>query len=121
MREVNRAACESSEWQQGDKEIVLTSLLKEQCLDYVRRLGQQADIQVLDADIDELKLIGDVAVVVERTTAKYEVRGQTYRDTGRTTWVLVRDAGRWLVSHSHLESLAPNRIVDPGISAPCWS
>ena len=55
---------------------------------------------------------GDVAVVIERHTTQYELRGQTYRDSGRTTWVLHRDAGRWLVTHSHWESLAPNRIVD---------
>ena len=85
---------------------------KESCIEYVRNLGQVASIQSLDASVDDLKLLGDVAVVIERHTAQYEVRGQTYRDTGRTTWVLQRVSGRWMVAHSHWESLAPNRIVD---------
>jgi len=85
---------------------------KDQCIEYIRSLGQVAQIRSLDADIEDFKLLGDVAVVIERHTAKYEVRGQTYRDSGRTTWVLHRDSGRWLVTHSHWESLAPNRIVD---------
>ena len=85
---------------------------KDQCIEYVRSLGQIAQIQSLDADIEDLKLLGNVAVVIERHTAQYEVRGQTYRDSGRITWVLHRDSGRWLVTHSHWESLAPNRIVD---------
>ena len=87
---------------------------KEQCIDYVRSIGQVAQIRSLDADIEDLELLGeDVAVVVERHMMQYEVRGQTYRDSGRTTWVLHRVSGRWLVTHSHWESLAPNRIVDP--------
>ena len=85
---------------------------KDQCIEYIRSLGQVAQIQSLDADIEDFKLLGDVAVVIERHTAQYELRGQTYRDSGRTTWVLHRDSGRWLVTHSHWESLAPNRIVD---------
>jgi hypothetical protein len=85
---------------------------KEQCIDYVRHLGQVADIHALDADVEDLKLLGDVAVVVERHTIRYGVRGQTYRDSGRTTWVLHRISERWMVAHSHWESLAPNRIVD---------
>ena len=85
---------------------------KDQCIEYIRSLGQVAQIRSLDADIEDFKLLGDVVVVIERHTAKYEVRGQTYRDSGRTTWVLHRDSGRWLVTHSHWESLAPNRIVD---------
>ena len=85
---------------------------KDQCIEYIRGLGQVAQIRSLDADIEDLKLLGDVVVVIERHTAQYEVRGKTYRDSGRTTWVLHRDSGRWLVTHSHWESLAPNRIVD---------
>lgn len=84
---------------------------KERCLDYVRNLGQVADIQTLGADVEDFKLMGDVAVVVERHTIQYEVRAQTFRDSGRTTWVLHRVSGRWMVTHSHWESLAPNRIV----------
>lgn len=87
---------------------------KEQCIDYVRSIGQVAHIRSLDADIEDLELLGeDVAVVIERHTLQYETRGQTYRDSGRTTWVLHRVSDRWLVTHSHWESLAPNRIVDP--------
>lgn len=85
---------------------------KETCIEYVRNLGQLAQIRSLDADVEDMKLLGDVAIVLERHTAEYESRGQVYRDTGRTTWVLHRVSGRWLVSHSHWESLAPNRIVD---------
>ncbi len=85
---------------------------KAPCIEYVRSLGQVAQIQSLDAYVEDLKLLGDVAVVIERHTAQYEIRGQTYRDSGRITWVLHRNSGRWLVTHSHWESLAPNRIVD---------
>ncbi len=86
---------------------------KDQCIEYVRSLEQAAQIQSLDADVEDLKLLGDVAVVIERHTTQYELRGQTYRDSGRITWVLHRGSGRWLVTHSHWESLAPNRIVAP--------
>ncbi len=87
---------------------------KEQCIDYVRSIGQVLQMQSLDADIEDIELLGeDVAVVIERHTLQYETRGQTYRDSGRTTWVLHRVSDRWLVTHSHWESLAPNRIVDP--------
>lgn len=85
---------------------------KEQCIEYVRSLGQVAQIQSLNADVEDIKLLGDVAVVIERHTTQYEIRGQTYRDSGRVTWVLHRASGRWLVTHSHWESLAPNRIVE---------
>ncbi len=85
---------------------------KDECIEYVRSLGQVAQIRSLDADIEDFKLLGDIAVVIERHTSRYEVRGQTYRDSGRTTWVLHRDSGRWLVTHGHWESLAPNRIID---------
>lgn len=85
---------------------------KEECLDYVRSIGQVASVRSLDAEVEDLKVLGDVAVVIERHTAQYEIRGQTYHDSGRTTWVLHRVGGRWMVAHSHWESLAPNRIVD---------
>ena len=88
---------------------------KEQCIEYVRSIGQVLRMRSLDAEIEDLELLGeDVAVVIERHTLQYETRGQAYRDAGRTTWVLHRVSGRWLVTHSHWESLAPNRIVDPG-------
>ena len=86
---------------------------KEQCIEYLRSIGQVVQIRSLDANIEDLELLGDVAVVIERHTLRYEVRGQSYHDSGRTTWVLHRVSGRWLVTHSHWESLAPNRIVDP--------
>jgi len=86
---------------------------KQQCLDYVRELGQLAKIRSVDAEIEEFKLVGDVVVVIERHTAQYEIRGKSYRHRGRTTWVLSWDQGRWRVLHSHWESLALNRIADP--------
>lgn len=86
---------------------------KERCLEYVRELGQVARIRSLDAEVEDFELLGNVAVVIERHTARYEVRDESYRDSGRTTWVLYWDEGRWLVTHSHWESLALNRIVDP--------
>jgi hypothetical protein len=85
---------------------------KEPVLDYVRDLGQLAQIRSMDAEVEAFKLIGDVAVVVEQHTMHYEVRGEAYRDSGRTTWVLHWDQTRWLVTHSHWDSLALNRIVD---------
>lgn len=86
---------------------------KQQCLDYIRELGQLAKIRSLDGETEEFKLLGNVAVVIERHTAQYEIRGTSYRDSGRTTWVLSWDEGRWRVSHSHWESLALNRIANP--------
>lgn len=86
---------------------------KQQCLDYVRELGQLAKIRSLDAEIEEFKLLGDVVVVIERHTAQYEMSDKSYRDSGRATWVLSWEQGRWRVSHSHWESLALNRIANP--------
>jgi hypothetical protein len=85
---------------------------KEQVLDYLREIGQLAKIRWMDAEIESFKRLGDVVIVVERHSAEYEARGKTYRDSGRTTWVLFWDQSRWLVTHTHWESLALNRIAD---------
>jgi ketosteroid isomerase-like protein len=85
---------------------------KEACLEYLRLLGQQVHFHELDGEMEDLKVIGDVAVALERYETKYEVQGRSYRDTARVTTVLVRDGSRWLLTHLHLESLAPNRIVN---------
>ena len=84
---------------------------KSACLEYIRCVSQETRFQSLEGEIEELKLIGDVAIVIEGVTARYEVRGETYTDTARTTAVLCRNGGRWLVTHLHLESLAANRII----------
>ena len=86
---------------------------KEQVLEYLRGIGQLAQIRSMDAEVEAYKVLGDVAIVVERHTAHYETRGKTYRDSGRTSWVLFWDQTRWLVTHAHWESLALNRIVAP--------
>jgi hypothetical protein len=88
---------------------------KEQVLEYLREISQLAKIRWLDAEIESFKRLGDAAVVVERHSAQYEARGKTYRDSGRTTWVLVWDQSRWLVTHTHWESLALNRIADSNL------
>jgi len=85
---------------------------KDQVLEYLREISQLAKIRWMDAEIESFKRLGDVAVVVERHSADYEARGKTYRDSGRTTWVLFWDESRWLVAHTHWESLALNRIAD---------
>lgn len=84
---------------------------KEACLEYFRLLGQQVRFHELDAEMESLKIVGEVAVALERCTTKYDVEGRSYRDNARITTVLVREGDRWLLTHLHLESLAPNRIV----------
>lgn len=87
---------------------------KDDCLEYIRRIQQQTNLKSLNATIENLKICGDTAVVLERGHTQYEVRGQRFSDIARTTWALFRSNGRWLVTHIHLESLAPNRIVGGG-------
>ena len=86
---------------------------KESSIEYIRGLSQLTKFRKLDGEIEHFKLHGDVAIVLERGTSRYEVRGQMYQDTGRTTWVLLRQDNRWRVTHFHLESMATNPIVDP--------
>lgn len=86
---------------------------KEEVLGFLRDVGQLAQIRSMDAEVEDFKRLGDVAVVLERHTAHYDARGKAYRDSGRTTWVLFWDQTRWLVTHIHWESLALNRIVAP--------
>ena len=86
---------------------------KESSIEYIRGLSELTKFRTLDGEIEHFKLHGDVAIVLERGTSRYEVRGQMYQDTGRTTWVLLRQDNRWRVTHFHLESMATNPIVDP--------
>ena len=86
---------------------------KESSIEYIRGLSQLTQFRTLDGEIEHFKLHGDVAIVLERGTSRYEVRGQMYQDTGRTTWVLLRQDNRWRVTHFHLESMAINPIVAP--------
>lgn len=87
---------------------------KDECLEYIRLVEQRTDLEKLEASIEDLKIAGDAAVVLERASTQYVVRGQTFHDTARTTWVLLRQGGPWRVTHIHLESLAPTRVVGKG-------
>ena len=86
---------------------------KESSMEYLRGLVQQAKFRTLAGEIETIKLHGDVASVLESGTSLYEVRGQMYRDKGRTTYVLLREDNRWRLTHFHLESMAMNPVAKP--------
>ncbi len=86
---------------------------KESSIEYLRSLMQQTKFRTLDGEIEHIKLHGDVAIVLERGTSLYEVGAQMYRDTARTTYVLLRDQNRWRLTHFHLESMGANPVVEP--------
>jgi len=86
---------------------------KESSMEYLRGLVQQAKFRTLAGEIETIKFHGDVAIVLESGTSLYEGRGQMYRDTGRTTYVLLREDNRWRLTHFHLESMATNPVVEP--------
>ena len=86
---------------------------KDRSIEYLRSLFQSTKFRTLHGEIEHIKLHGDVATVLESGTSTYEIRGQIYRDTGRTTYVLLREHSRWRVTHFHLESMATNPVVEP--------
>lgn len=84
---------------------------KESCLEYLRLSTQKGLVQDVQAKTEDVKLVGDVAIVVESFTSRYKIKDESYRDYGRSTSVLQRRRGRWYVILSHIERLASNRII----------
>jgi ketosteroid isomerase-like protein len=84
---------------------------KESCLEYFRTLVQRARIRWLKGDVEDLKLVGDVAIVVETQTYQYEVKGEDYLNNGRATSVFTYQRGRWYLTHLHMDILTSHRVI----------
>ncbi len=84
---------------------------RESCLEYFRTMGQRARIRWLKGNVENLKLVGDIAIVVETQTYQYEVKSEAYLNNGRATSVFTYQHGRWYLTHLHMDILASNRII----------
>ena len=84
---------------------------KESCLEYLRASAQKGGMRAIDVVAEDIKFIGDVAIVVETYTTKYDIKGESFRDTGRGTQVLINKGGHWYATHIQLERLATNRVI----------
>ena len=84
---------------------------KESCLEYLRLSTQKGLVQDVQTETEDVRLVGDFAIVVETFTSRYKIKDESYRDYGRSTSVLQHRKGRWYVIHSHLERLASNKVI----------
>ena len=84
---------------------------KESCLEYLRLSTQKGLLQDVQAETEDVKLIGDLAIVVESFTSRYKIKDESYRDYGRSTSVLQIRKGRWYLILSHIERLASNKVI----------
>jgi ketosteroid isomerase-like protein len=84
---------------------------RESCLEYLRTSAKKGLMRAIEVEAEDVKFIGDVAIVVESYTTKYKIKGESFRDTGRGTQVLVNRDGHWYVTHIQLERLASNRVI----------
>ena len=82
---------------------------KESCLEYLRLSTQKGLVQEVQAET--VKLLGDLAIVVESFTSRYKIKDESFRDYGRSTSVLQLRKGRWYVILSHIERLASNKVI----------
>lgn len=84
---------------------------KESCLDYFRTMGQRARLRWLKGEVEDLKLVGDIAIVVETQAYQYEIKGEDYLNNGRATSVFTYQRGRWYLTHLHMDILTSNRVI----------
>ena len=84
---------------------------KESCLEYLRVSSQKGLVNDVQTETEDVRLVGDLAIVVESFTSRYKIKDESYRDYGRSTSVLQLRKGRWYVIHSHMERLASNRVI----------
>ncbi len=84
---------------------------KESCLEYLRLSTQKGLVHDVQTEVEDVRFFGDLAIVVESFTSRYKIKGESYRDAGRSTSVLQHRKGRWYVIHSHMERLASNRVI----------
>jgi len=84
---------------------------RESYLGYLRTAAKKAQPRQLITRVEDLKLLGELAILVQTYTSQVHTEGQDYQEVGRVTTVLVLRAGRWHLSHVHMETLARNPIL----------
>jgi len=84
---------------------------KESCLEYLRLSTQKGLVLDVRTETEDVRLVGDLAIVVESFTSRYKIKDESYRDYGRSTSIMQLRKGRWYIIHSHIERLASNRVI----------
>ena len=84
---------------------------KESCLEYLRLSTQKGLVLDVRTETEDVRLVGDLAIVVESFTSRYKIKDESYRDYGRSTSIMQLRKGQWYLIHSHIERLASNRVI----------
>jgi ketosteroid isomerase-like protein len=84
---------------------------KKSCLEYLRLSTRKGSVLDVQTKTEDVRLVGDLAIVVESFTSRYKIKDESYRDYGRSTSILQLRKGRWYMIHSHIERLASNKVI----------